>query len=162
MGVKEEESSRDNRDPLWKWMHPLRMERHTQGREIIRLPLVYSAAKCYDWSRARLFINVDHILPEAGFSYTTLRIGGKSTLQFHMKFISICQLQFICDIAGIAWYVCQSLLVKRTSWLLNCHHQTSFKDTMLAFERCRFIPVKFHRFSFNSAWDVKYRVLFPL
>lgn len=95
MGVKEEESSRDNRDPLWKWMHPLRMERHTQGREIIRLPLVYSAAKCYDWSRARLFINVDHILPEAGFSYTTLRIGGKSTLQFHLKFISICQLQFI-------------------------------------------------------------------
>lgn len=161
MGVKEEES---NRDPLWKWMHPLRMEQHTQGREIIKFPLVCTLPPnaMIDQVRAPLFINADHILPAAGFSYTALRMKGKSTLQFHLKFISICHLQFIRDIAGIPWYVCQSLLVKRSSWLLSCHHQTSFKDTMLAFERYCFIPVKFDRFSVNSVWDIKSRILFPL
>lgn len=67
-----------------------------------------------DQVRAPLFIKADHILPGAGFPYTTLRMRGKSMLQFHLKFISICQVQFIRDIACIPWYVCQSVLVKRT------------------------------------------------
>lgn len=108
-----------------------------------------------DQVRTPLFINTDRILPAAEFSYTTLRMRGKSTPQFHLKFISICQVQFIRDIADITWYVCQSVLVKRTGWLLNCHRQTSFKDTMLAFEQCCFVPVKFDRSSVSSVWDIK-------
>lgn len=51
--------------------------------------------------RAPLFINADHILPAVGFSYTTLRMRERSTLQFHLKFISICQVRFFRDIASI-------------------------------------------------------------
>lgn len=140
MGVKEEESCGDNRDPLWKWMQPLRMQQQTQGRGIIRLPSVYAAAKRYDWSSqsSSALLTLIIYCQQRGFSNTTLRTSRKSALQFHLKFISIRQVQFICNIAAIPRYVCQSLLVKRHGWLSGRHHQTSFKDTMLAFEATLF------------------------
>lgn len=126
----------DNRVLLWKWRQAPRMEQHTRGREIIRLVMVVvSAAKCYGWSSqtSSLYYCWSNIA-SSWFSYMALRMKGKSVLPFHLKFISICQVGFIPDIVSVPWYVCQSLLVKRIGWLLRRHHQTSFKDTMLAFE----------------------------
>lgn len=54
-----------------------------------------------DQVRTPLFINADHILPEAGFSYMASRMRGKISLQFHLKFISICLVQFIHDILPV-------------------------------------------------------------